>query len=991
MPTSTSWRRLLPVLLLAGLLILTPVLAANDITISEIRIDQPGSDTEEFVELAGAPGTALDGLTYLVIGDGAGGSGTLEAAIDLSGKTIPARGFFVMAETGFTLGTADFTTALNFENEDNVTHLLVSGFSGTLGADLDTNDDGVLDDTPWTEQLDRIAVIAEENPPSTTEFHYGPPSVGPDGSSAPGYVFRCDDGWRVGPFDVAAGRDTPGAANACGGTGAEFGSCGDEATRIHDVQGSGAGSPLVDTTGVVIEGVVVGDFQMPGELQGFFVQEEDDQTDGDPQTSEGIFVYDAGVDLDVAVGDVVRVQGTVAEFFGLTELNDVTNLAICASNGTATAVPLTLPISDLDTWETLEGMLLNIPQTLTVVETYNLGRYGELGVAGDGRLFAPTHLAQPGTPANDLQAANALRRLLLDDGSTVQNPAVVPYLGPNNTLRAGDTLSGVTGVLSYGFSSYRLHPTATVASTRANARSAAPPDLGGRLTIASFNVLNYFTTLDTGAPVCGPSGTLDCRGANTADELARQRAKLVAALSAINGDVVGLVEIENNAETAVADLVSGLNATLGAGTFAYIDTGTIGTDAIKVALIYKPDRVTPTGAHAILDAGVDPDFIDTLNRPALLQTFTENATGERFSVVVNHLKSKGSSCAGVGDPDLGDGQGNCNLTRTRAAEALADWLAGDPTSSDDPDFLIIGDLNAYAQEDPIAALESAGCQNLLAAELGDAAYTYAFDGQAGYLDHALGSEALAAQVTAVSIWHINADEPRALDYNNYNQGYLFAADAYRSSDHDPVLVGLNLGPAPVHTLYLPLTATAAEPTPPPPDDETSEQTILTLIDQQRQNYSLDPLARAPELTSAARRHSEDMANQNFTDHVGSDASDAGTRMREAGYDWVYWGEIIGWGFGGDEAAMVAWWMNSAPHQQAILTPVFNDEGAGYAFSAESDFGHYWTVNFGRRAAAGEAVPAAYETCVFTAVGPRGGSQLTLRGPFNCAELLVSVE
>ena len=70
-------------------------------------------------------------------------------------------------------------------------------------------------------------------------------------------------------------------------------------------------------------------------------------------------------------------------------------------------------------------------------------------------------------------------------------------------------------------------------------------------------------------------------------------------------------------------------------------------------------------------------------------------------MAVNHLKSKGSPCDDVGDPDPGDGAGNCNLTRTGAAEALVDWLAGDPTGSGDPDFLIIGDLNSYDKEDPI--------------------------------------------------------------------------------------------------------------------------------------------------------------------------------------------------------------------------------------------------------------------------------------------------
>lgn len=245
--------------------------------------------------------------------------------------------------------------------------------------------------------------------------------------------------------------------------------------------------------------------------------------------------------------------------------------------------------------------------------------------------------------------------------------------------------------------------------------------------------------------------------------------------------------------------MAGLNSLLGASTYAFIDTGTIGTDAIKVALIYKPARVAPVGSHAILDSTVDPTFLDTRNRPTLAQTF--EADGERFTVAVNHLKSKGSSCADIGDPDTGDGQGNCNLTRTAAAQALAGWQAGDPTGSGDPDFLILGDLNAYAMEDPVTAIQEAGYINLVETYVGTQAYSYVFEGQSGYLDHALASGALARQVVGVQEWHTNADEPSALDYNNYNQPLLYHPDAFRASDHDPVVVTLLPGAT---NLFLPV-------------------------------------------------------------------------------------------------------------------------------------------------------------------------------------------
>jgi uncharacterized repeat protein (TIGR01451 family) len=238
-----------------------------------------------------------------------------------------------------------------------------------------------------------------------------------------------------------------------------------------------------------------------------------------------------------------------------------------------------------------------------------------------------------------------------------------------------------------------------------------------------------------------------------------------------------------------------LNDAAGAGTYAFIDPGVsqIGDDEIAVGLIYKPDTVTPVGEAAILDDTFDSDYRDDYNRPALAQTFAENATGEKFTPVVNHLKSKGSSCASIGDPDEGDGQGNCNLTRTSAMTVEVEWLATDPTNSGDPDFLILGDLNSYAQEDPISAAKNAGYVDLLEQYVGPEAYSYIFDGESGYLDYAMSNGSLTSQVTGVTEWHINADEPSVIDYNtDYKSEDFYTSSAYRASDHDPVIVGLDL-------------------------------------------------------------------------------------------------------------------------------------------------------------------------------------------------------
>jgi predicted extracellular nuclease len=324
------------------------------------------------------------------------------------------------------------------------------------------------------------------------------------------------------------------------------------------------------------------------------------------------------------------------------------------------------------------------------------------------------------------------------------------------------------------------------------------------LRVASFNVLNYFLTIDTTSSndvgSCSPSRTLDCRGADSAQELSRQRSKLLVALQGLDADVLGLIEMENTPGVEpLADIVNGLSG------YNYIDTGAVGTDAIRVGIIYKTATVRPVGSHAILDSSVDPRFIDTRNRPTLAQTFEEVASGARFTVVVNHLKSKGSGC-GPGDDDTTTGQSNCNGTRSLAAQALADWLATDPTGSGDKDVLIIGDLNAYAKEDPIVALQNASYTNLIAAFSGPGAYSFVFDGQLGYLDHALSTPTLTPQVTGAADWHINADEIPLFDYNDPVRDSpgeasfeeesdtlpLFEANQVRTSDHDPVVVGLDL-------------------------------------------------------------------------------------------------------------------------------------------------------------------------------------------------------
>ncbi|MCC6458346.1 MAG: ExeM/NucH family extracellular endonuclease [Caldilineaceae bacterium] len=783
------WKRASRLLLLCAIVFgfaqSTPVQAAPlaftvdpaAVFINEIHYDNAITDVGEFVEVAGPAGTDLSGWKLLLYN---GSNGSVYDSDPLP-SPIPdlgdGSGVVVVNYTGTFQNGAPDAIALVDSSGSVVQFLSYEGTFTAVG--------GAADGLTSTD----IGVSEDGSQPVGQSLQL----------SGTGSVYA-DFAWN----NPAAA--TPGAFNneqTFVSTPTPDGCLDNNETLIHEIQGSGAASPLANTV-VAVEGVVIGDYQGNTPLlRGFYLQEEDADADADTTTSEGIFVFS---NLAVNVGDVVYVEGTVTEFGGpdlsLTELTNIVRLEVCATGASVTPTTINLPVENLAEWEQVEGMLVTFPQQLTVTEHFTLGRFGEVHLSVSGRLFQPTHLAAPGAPALEQQALNDRSRILLDDAQTAQNPDPViypsPYLSATNTLRTGYTVDNLTGILDQRFNEYRIQPLGMVSFNPTNPRPESPQDVGGTLKVASANVLNYFTTLDDGGSDCGPATNLqECRGANNSSEFERQRAKIIAGLAAINADVVGLLELENNETASLQDLIGGLNTLLGADTYAFIDTGFIGSDAIKVGILYKPATVAPVGDHVLLNSTVDPTFIDTLNRPAVAQTFEENATGERFTVAVNHLKSKGSDCNGVGDPDAGDGQGNCNGTRTAAAAALVNWLGTDPTGSSDPDFLIIGDLNSYAMEDPITTIKNAGYTDLLARFGSAGAYSYVFDGQTGYLDHALASESLLNQVTGATEWHVNADEPVVLDYNEEFKSaaqvdYFYTPAPYRFSDHDPLIVGLAL-------------------------------------------------------------------------------------------------------------------------------------------------------------------------------------------------------
>lgn len=583
-------------------------------------------------------------------------------------------------------------------------------------------------------------------------------------------------------------------------------------TPIYQIQGDGSSSPLIGQS-VSTRGVVT-----LRTNNGFFMQ--DPTGDGRPETSDGIFVF-TGTVPTVSAGQLVQLTGTVVEFntgaatnadtlaHPVTELTSISGLTVQGTGSAVAPVEVVLPETVNDELERYEGMLVTLRGPLTVSQNFFLGRYGQLTLSAGGRLETPTNRHRPGPEAQALADANARARILLDDATSIQNPNPTPYLAADNTVRAGDIVASVTGVIDYGlatnsntgFGDYKIQPSAPVVVTRVNARSAAPEAVGGNLRVASVNVLNYFTTFTDGTTASGQSGqgcslggvvdAANCRGASNAAEFARQKTKIVEAIAALDADVVGLMEIQNNGATAVQNLVDALNAKLGSGAYSRVVDPAAGTgdDAIKVAMIYRAARVAPLGAAL-------SDTAPIHNRPPLAQAFVA-PNGERFAVIVNHFKSKGCDGAAGADLDQGDGQGCFNDRRTQQAQALRSFASSVQSTARTDDVLLIGDFNAYAQEDPIATLTAAGFVDQVGM-FNAFGYSYVFDGAAGRLDHALSSGPLAAKVSGATEWHVNADEPSVIDYNlEFKQPACascgpdyYSATPYRSSDHDPVVVGL---------------------------------------------------------------------------------------------------------------------------------------------------------------------------------------------------------
>ncbi|NRQ49864.1 ExeM/NucH family extracellular endonuclease [Aeromicrobium stalagmiti] len=759
-----------------------------------------------------------------------GSFGTVAA---LGDKTIPAGKHLLVSGPG---------------NANNANDLPTADVTSTIGAAAAGGTVALVNDTVALTG-DRAAVLADANlvdlvgyGSSTTYEGSAAAPVGAAASSISRSVTHVDTD------DNAANFAALNPADPCNLAGCPVVEPPADPTpaTIAEIQGEGATSPFAGDP-VTTRGVVTAAYKTGG-YSGAFIQTPG--TGGSVgAASHGVFVFSSAFAAAVSKGDYVEVTGDVVEFGGttavpqtLTEITTATGKFTVLDESVTAPVPteVTFPLSTAQK-EKVEGMLVAPQGGFTITNNFSTNQFAEIGLApGDEPLDTPTNVVAPGAAAVALQAKNAEDLVTLDDGASTNflttTGTALPWLTRDNEIRVGQ---GVTFddpvVMDFRNSLWKLQPTEQLlaggdepVTFGPSTRDAAPQDVGGDVTVGTFNVLNYFTKtaeeydaepgnvclyfkdrdgVNVTADECGSPASDDGngpRGAANAAALKNQQDKIVKAINTLDADVVSLEEIENSIkfgedrDAALDTLVAALNATPGnAGKWAAAPSPAdlpdlAGQDLIRTAFIYQPAAVSLVGESTILDV---PAFANA--REPLAQAFkvTGGGASSTFAVIVNHFKSKGSGTL-PGDADQGDGQGASNASRVAQATALVDFAEDVAADAGTDKIFLTGDFNSYNKEDPVRIIEEAGFVNV-AVEKTDKE-TYQFGGAVGSLDHVFASDAAFSKVSDADIWNINSYESVAREYSrkNYNLTDFFVADSpFRASDHDPEIVGFDVDPS----------------------------------------------------------------------------------------------------------------------------------------------------------------------------------------------------
>ncbi|MCQ4055016.1 ExeM/NucH family extracellular endonuclease [Aeromonas sp. SG16] len=661
-------------------------------------------------------------------------------------------------------------------------------------------------------------------------------------------------------------------------------------TPIPTIQGTGSGSQfatdtVTDKNGNITGKISPGTFMVRGVVttlgqsltKGFYLT--DPAGDGNPATSDGIFVYlnDSKLATNYPAlkpGAEVCLEARVEEYYGGTQLKPTFEANKARLQVTAQGLTVPTSVLQVNEGETLaqalnrhEGMRVRLDSSSDLHLTRNYGfdykvYRNNVELSHKAPLLKPTQLHVASSPeAVALAAKNGSNRLVVESDYKAQD-GVLPWFpgwdADQGYLRIGDQLTGLEGVIVYNKDAFRLVVPSDVTlsagallRTPEDDRQPAPARArGSNLRIGSFNVLNYFTSHSSigGAlnVLCKDQADADSakgcnRGAKSQVDFEKQRTKIVNAITEMDADLLGLMEMENNGfgdNSAINNLVTRLNEQQkdASKRYAYIRLPAslltsekfFGGDAIMVAMIYRPALLTPASEASVIrmpeQRYTTGDVAKTAGqRDSLVQSFTVTGNKNPLTLVVNHLKSKGSGCYenGDGKTEPADLQGKCTEFRVSAAKVLGEAVSKLPGQ-----VLLVGDFNSYAKEDPIRVLTdynpAASERKIVSAShtfIGDQSYeqlgrevtrsyglidlnvkfnkekaiSYSYDSELGTLDYALANPALASKVVNVADWHINSFESNLFEYGNQYTGTLLKSDnPFSASDHDPIIVDLKM-------------------------------------------------------------------------------------------------------------------------------------------------------------------------------------------------------
>ena len=745
----------------------------DPVLLNEVLASHAGTDNTEFIELFGTPATSLSGLSVIVVEGDSFGPGTIDRRFDFKPfHALGSNGFFLIGNCGGVPAiygvTPDASIFSNYLENSSLTLALVETASLSGGVGTSVTGGEVVSDA-----------IALNDGGAGDMFFFGSPVVGPDGSFFPAGARRLIDGvdtdtaadWAISDFFL------PGANNPTGGG---LNGCVPLDVTISDIQGSGQFSPFqgetVKTTGVVTLITANG--------RDMWIQDADG--DGDPTTSDGIFVDDRNTLFPPPeVGDLVTITGQVEEqqFGNALPLTRIDDTVLVSIQSTGNLLPAPVPLVDLpnesvidgiDFWEPLEGMRVSVKKGVVVAATSRFGEFGMLAKADakaklDSGYFKKTKqllIRGLGGGAVDYNP----ERILVDDAS-LSDPIVV---------RPGDSVRSLVGVVDYTFGAYKLQPASFDVKTKKLPKRPGRRRSGGSrdITITTFNVENLFDLVND--PDKNDAGSTP-----SVAQLETQLAKLALAIEIELRlpEVLVVQEVENN--IILQDLGDLVNDATGTSYLA-VSFETSDARGIEVGFLWDTDRVTLLDAFQMSGANVEAAFGPSSASPGrepLVGMF--EIKGHEVTIIGNHFKSKGGD-----DPIFGVNQPPIRITevqRKSQARVVRDFvndiLNGDPNAK----VIVTGDLNDFqfgepgeGPDHPLAILEGGTGEvallNLINLEKPAEKFTFVFDGNSQVLDHMLISPSLWDHFKAVDILHFNAGFPSALGS---------APDTtIRASDHD---------------------------------------------------------------------------------------------------------------------------------------------------------------------------------------------------------------